>query len=58
MSTQESIAPDFSSLEHADLLQLANKLYRRLLEQDAIIDQLRQDFKDCMQVNRDRIAKE
>ena len=50
--------PDFASWDRKTLDKYATEAYQKINEQDAIIDQLRKDFKDCMQVNRERIAKE
>lgn len=54
----EPATPNFAAWDRKLLDQYATEAYKKINEQTATIAQLREDFKDCMRVNRERIAKE
>jgi len=58
MSTHPDELPDFASWDRKVLDKYATEAYQAINEQQALIAQLKQDFKDCMKINRERIAKE
>lgn len=46
-------APDFAAWQNDNLVRFATDAYRKLIEQEQLVAQLRLDLRDAMKVARD-----